>query len=80
MEYLSARTRRASIFLRHISTIDNTQNSIIIYLSYKNSHKIIMKKTILFIYIVLFSLGVSAQWKPAGDKLKTVWTERFESS
>ena len=37
-----------------------------------------MKKTILFIYIVLFSLGVSAQWKPAGDKLKTVWAERFD--
>lgn len=37
-----------------------------------------MKKTILFISIVLFSFGVSAQWKPAGDKLKTVWAERFD--
>lgn len=78
MKYISVQTRRASIFLRHISTVGNIQSSIIIYLSHKNSHKIIMKKTILFIYIVLFSLGVSAQWKPAGDKLKTVWAERFD--
>ena len=78
MKYISVQTRRASIFLRHISTVGNIQSSIIIYLSHKNSHKIIMKKTILFISIVLFSFGVSAQWKPAGDKLKTVWAERFD--
>lgn len=34
-----------------------------------------MKKTVLSIIVLLCSFSVSAQWKPAGDKIKTKWAE-----
>lgn len=37
-----------------------------------------MKKNLLVLLIVFFSVGVYAQWKPAGDKLKTEWAEKMD--
>lgn len=35
--------------------------------------------SLLFIILVSFSLGVNAQsWKPAGDKIKTIWAEKVD--
>ena len=37
-----------------------------------------MKKNLLVLLVVFFSVGVYAQWKPAGDKLKTEWAEKMD--
>ena len=38
-----------------------------------------MKRTIYFLAVLLlFSTATSAQWKPAGDKLKTKWAETID--
>ena len=37
-----------------------------------------MKKTVLSALCLLLSLGVNAQWKPAGDKIKTEWAEQVD--
>ena len=37
-----------------------------------------MKKTILSALCLLLSLGVNAQWKPVGDKIKTEWAEQVD--
>ena len=37
-----------------------------------------MKKTILSALCFLLSLGVNAQWKPVGDKIKTEWAEQVD--
>jgi beta-galactosidase/beta-glucuronidase len=37
-----------------------------------------MKKTILSAMCLLLSLGVNAQWKPVGDKIKTEWAEQVD--
>ena len=36
-----------------------------------------MKTTFISVLCLLFSLGVSAQWKPAGDRIKTSWAEQI---
>ena len=36
-----------------------------------------MKTTFLSVLCILFSLGVFAQWKPAGDRIKTPWAEQI---
>ena len=36
-----------------------------------------MKTTFISVLCILFSLGVSAQWKPAGDRIKTSWAEQI---
>jgi hypothetical protein len=38
----------------------------------------IMRKNVLLAGLFLLSLNVSAQWKPAGDKIKTVWGENLD--
>ena len=36
-------------------------------------------KPLLIIILITFSLGINAQnWKPAGDRIKTVWTEKVD--
>lgn len=37
-----------------------------------------MKKTFLLALSLCFALGVSAQWKPAGDKIKTDWANQID--
>ena len=37
-----------------------------------------MKKTILSAMCLLLSLGVNAQWKPAGDKIMTEWASQVD--
>jgi beta-galactosidase/beta-glucuronidase len=37
-----------------------------------------MKKSLLLIGLLSLSIAVSAQWKPAGDKIKTVWAEKID--
>jgi beta-galactosidase/beta-glucuronidase len=37
-----------------------------------------MKKNLLVLLVVFFSVGVYAQWKPAGDKLKTEWAKKMD--
>ncbi|MBR5193511.1 MAG: beta-galactosidase [Bacteroidaceae bacterium] len=37
-----------------------------------------MKNTVLSALCLLLSLGVNAQWKPAGDKIKTEWAEQVD--
>lgn len=37
-----------------------------------------MKKTILSTLCLLLSLGVNAQWKPVGDKIKTDWATQVD--
>lgn len=39
-----------------------------------------MKKTILSAMCLLLSLGVNAQWKPAGDKIMTEWASQVDPS
>ena len=39
-----------------------------------------MKKTILSAMCLLLSLGVNAQWKPAGDKIMTEWASQVDLS
>ena len=39
-----------------------------------------MKKTILSAMCLLLSLGVNAQWKPAGDKIITEWASQVDPS
>ena len=34
-----------------------------------------MKKEILLIFSLLLSINISAQWKPQGEEMKTVWGE-----
>ena len=36
-----------------------------------------MKTIFLSVLCILFSLGVFAQWKPAGDRIKTPWAEQI---
>ncbi|MDR2146520.1 MAG: beta-galactosidase [Tannerella sp.] len=36
-----------------------------------------MKRIVFFVGITLLSLNASAQWKPAGDKIKTVWADKI---
>ena len=36
-----------------------------------------MKTTFISVLCLLFSLGVSAQWKPVGDRIKTSWAEQI---
>ena len=36
-----------------------------------------MKTTLVSVLCLLFSLGVSAQWKPAGERIKTQWAEQI---
>ena len=37
-----------------------------------------MKNTVLSALCLLLSLGVNAQWKPAGDKIKTEWADQVD--
>lgn len=37
-----------------------------------------MKKYLLFALLYLCSLGVQAQWKPAGDRILTEWGENLD--
>lgn len=37
-----------------------------------------MKKTLLSFIITFLSFGVFAQWKPAGDKIKTKWADEID--
>ena len=39
-----------------------------------------MKTFFISVLCLLFSLGVLAQWKPAGDKIKTQWAEQIDPS
>lgn len=48
-------------------------NLIDIYLKTRN-----MKKTLLVCCALAFTLCVQAQWKPAGDKIKTPWAEQID--
>lgn len=34
-----------------------------------------MKTKLIFIAFLFLSISMSAQWKPAGDKIKTAWAE-----
>ena len=36
-----------------------------------------MKTTLISVLCLLLSLGASAQWKPAGDRIKTQWAEQI---
>jgi len=36
-----------------------------------------MKKNVLILCALAFAVGVQAQWKPAGDKIKTKWAEEI---
>lgn len=36
-----------------------------------------MKKTLLMCCALAFTLCAQAQWKPAGDKIKTKWAEQI---
>ena len=36
-----------------------------------------MKASLISVLCLLFSLGASAQWKPAGDRIKTQWAEQI---
>ena len=38
-----------------------------------------MKKKLLLAALVLCSAALSAQWKPAGDKIKTKWAETMDT-
>lgn len=37
-----------------------------------------MKKILLLTLSLCFTLGVFAQWKPAGDKIKTDWATQID--
>ena len=37
-----------------------------------------MKRTIVSMCLAMFTLCIFAQWKPAGDKIKTVWAEKID--
>lgn len=36
-----------------------------------------MKTPFLLIILLFSSMSLSAQWKPAGDKIKTAWAEKL---
>ena len=36
-----------------------------------------MKTLFISVLCLLFSMGTSAQWKPAGDRIKTQWAEQI---
>ena len=38
-----------------------------------------MKKiTAYFLFLIIISLSLNAQWKPSGDKIKTIWAEKID--
>ncbi|MGB5273952.1 MAG: sugar-binding domain-containing protein, partial [Flavobacteriaceae bacterium] len=37
-----------------------------------------MKKTLLQLILILAFLPLNAQWKPAGNKIKTAWADKIE--
>ena len=37
-----------------------------------------MRNTITLLFAVLLSFQLSAQWKPAGSKIKTAWAEKID--
>lgn len=39
-----------------------------------------MKKTLLSVMVLAAALTVEAQWKPAGDKIRTEWAEKIDPS
>ncbi len=39
-----------------------------------------MKRNLFFILVTFISLGATAQWKAAGDKIKTQWAEQIDVS
>src|SRR5680860_192665 len=37
-----------------------------------------MKKNVFILFICLLSINAFAQWKPAGEKIKTAWAEKID--